>query len=90
MSATDKPDEPETGETTTTLDEAYDAGYLGTAPDPEPNESYAVGGKLAQAPERTGSASQPDDSKPDAPASSTAKSTPSSSSGKSSSSKSSS
>jgi hypothetical protein len=37
----------ETGATTTTLDEANEAGYLGTAPDPEPNESYTVQGVVA-------------------------------------------
>lgn len=45
MSASDA----ETGATTTTLDEANEAGYLGTAPDPEPNESYTVAGVLAAA-----------------------------------------
>ena len=41
-------DEPETGATIETLEDAQEAGYLGTAPDPEPNESYTVAGVLAQ------------------------------------------
>lgn len=40
----DKPAQQETGETTTTLEEAVEKGYLGTHPDPEPNESYTLQG----------------------------------------------
>lgn len=50
---------PDTGATTTNLEEAQEAGFFGTHQDPEPNESYAVGGKLAQQPE----AAKPDTSR---------------------------
>jgi hypothetical protein len=48
MTDTDKTEE--TGPSAVTLDEAHEAGFLGTVADPEPNESYALGGKLAQQP----------------------------------------
>ena len=40
----DQPAQQETGETTTTLEEAVEKGFLGTHPDPEPNESYTLEG----------------------------------------------
>jgi hypothetical protein len=48
---TDTPDTQETGETTTTLEEANAAGFLGTHPDPVPNEEYTVAGVVEAAAE---------------------------------------
>lgn len=39
---------PKQGKTTTDVEEATEAGYLGTPADPEPNESYTVEGVTAQ------------------------------------------
>ena len=46
---TDTPNTQETGDTTTTLEEANAAGFLGTHPDPVPNEEYTVAGVVAAA-----------------------------------------
>lgn len=40
-------DAPETGETTTTYDEAIAAGWWGTHPDPAGNEPYTLDGVSA-------------------------------------------
>lgn len=62
----------DTGPTTVTFEEANEAGYLGTATDPEPNDSYTVAGVVKAA---AAAASTPDTSKASA-----SKSTPSKSS----------
>lgn len=47
----DTADTQEVGETTTTLEEANAAGFLGTHQDPVPNEEYTVAGAIAAADE---------------------------------------
>jgi hypothetical protein len=42
-------DKTETGPSAVTIDEANEAGFLGTVADPEPNESYTVAGVVAAA-----------------------------------------
>ena len=55
-------DKTETGPSAVTIDEANEAGFLGTVADSEPNDSYAVGGKLAQQPPKADSSSSADTS----------------------------
>jgi hypothetical protein len=38
-----------TGATTVTFEEAIEAGYWGTVPDPAPNETYTVAGVITSA-----------------------------------------
>ena len=42
-------DKTETGPSAVTIDEANEAGFLGTVADSEPNESYTVAGVVAAA-----------------------------------------